>query len=90
MAPRLLAGLNASPGLVMGNRAFMRAWAARRAARSLPSAPPSSDADRWHAGPGSALAVNESRRSSPRPAAETHGPETTQADSLADPSGSTS
>jgi hypothetical protein len=34
-APRLLSGVSATPGFVMGNRTFMRAWAARRAARNL-------------------------------------------------------
>lgn len=34
-APRLGAAPLATSGLVMGNRAFMRAWAARRAARTL-------------------------------------------------------
>jgi hypothetical protein len=32
-APRLLSEIRSTPGLVMGNRAFMRAWAARRAAK---------------------------------------------------------
>ena len=30
-APLVLSGLKVSPGIVMGNRAFMRTWAARRA-----------------------------------------------------------
>lgn len=30
-APRLLSGFKITSGFVMGNRAFMRAWAARRA-----------------------------------------------------------
>jgi hypothetical protein len=38
-APRLLGAMTATPGFVMGNRAFMRAWAARRVARTLALAP---------------------------------------------------
>jgi len=30
-APRVLSGIKVTSGFVMGNRAFMRAWAARRA-----------------------------------------------------------
>jgi hypothetical protein len=31
-APRVLSSLSVTPGVVLGHRAFMRAWAARRAA----------------------------------------------------------
>ena len=31
-APRVLPNITVTPGIVLGNRAFMRTWAARRAA----------------------------------------------------------
>jgi hypothetical protein len=34
-APRVLTGINLTPGGVLGHRAFMRAWAARRAAKAF-------------------------------------------------------
>ena len=34
-APRLFLGTRPLPSIVMGNRAFMRTWAARRIARQL-------------------------------------------------------
>jgi len=37
-APRLFSQIKATPGFVMGNRAFMRAWAARRAAIAVGAA----------------------------------------------------
>ena len=43
-APRVLASINVTPSLVMGNRAFMRAWAARRIAARASAASAASSA----------------------------------------------
>ena len=37
--PRIITATNLVPGFVMGNRAFMRTWAGRRALRDLSAAP---------------------------------------------------
>ena len=38
-APRIIATTQAIPGFVMGNRAFMRTWAGRRALQSMSTMP---------------------------------------------------
>jgi hypothetical protein len=42
-APHVLATINVTPALVMGNRAFMRAWAARRLAARASAAAATAD-----------------------------------------------